>query len=132
MCISFWFQSSLCTAGELPKNPPTSLTDLTVCICYFTFLSVLLGNYVLTWTAGTITKIIIISFWLSTFRPLYSWVNFLDIQFKAVSLDRYKFVGRSENWEGGALCVEIGLTWTSQKNQDATMKLRSELISNKF
>ena len=32
----------------------------------------------------------------------------------------------------GALCVEMGFTWTSQGNQDVTMKLKSELISNKF
>ena len=32
----------------------------------------------------------------------------------------------------GALCVEMGFTWTWQRNQDATMKLKSELISIKF
>ena len=34
--------------------------------------------------------------------------------------------------EGGALCVEMGFTWTSHRNQDATVKLKSELISIKF
>ena len=33
---------------------------------------------------------------------------------------------------GGALCVEIGFTWTILRNQDATVKLKSELISIKF
>ena len=32
----------------------------------------------------------------------------------------------------GALCVEMGLTWTFPRNQDATVKLKSELISIKF
>ena len=32
----------------------------------------------------------------------------------------------------GALCVEMGFTWTSQRNQDTTIKLISELISNKY
>ena len=32
---------------------------------------------------------------------------------------------------GGALCVEMGFTWTFPKNQDATVKLKSELISIK-
>ena len=31
-----------------------------------------------------------------------------------------------------ALCVEMGFTWTFPRNQDATVKLRSELISIKF
>ena len=33
---------------------------------------------------------------------------------------------------GGELCVEMGFTWTPQRNQDATMKLKSELIFIKF
>ena len=33
---------------------------------------------------------------------------------------------------GGALCVEMGFTWTFPRNQDATVKLKSELISIKF
>ena len=36
----------------------------------------------------------------------------------------------SQNWARGALCVEMGFTWTSQRNQDATMKSKSKLISN--
>ena len=32
----------------------------------------------------------------------------------------------------GALCVEMGFTWTFPRNQDATVKLKSELISIKF
>ena len=32
----------------------------------------------------------------------------------------------------GALCVEMGFTWTFPRNQDATGKLKSELISIKF
>ena len=31
-----------------------------------------------------------------------------------------------------ALCVEMGLTWTFSRNQDATGKLKSELISINF
>ena len=30
------------------------------------------------------------------------------------------------------LCVEMGLTWTFPRNQDAKVKLKSELISVKF
>ena len=30
---------------------------------------------------------------------------------------------------GGALCVEMGFTWTFPRNQDATVKSKSELIS---
>ena len=30
------------------------------------------------------------------------------------------------------LCVEMGFTWTFHRNQDATVKLKSELISIKF
>ena len=33
---------------------------------------------------------------------------------------------------GGALCVEMGFTRTFPWNQDATVKLKSELISIKF
>ena len=33
---------------------------------------------------------------------------------------------------GGALCVEMGFTWTFPRNQDATAKLKSELFSIKF
>ena len=33
---------------------------------------------------------------------------------------------------GGALCVEMGFKWTFLRNQDATVKLKSELISIKF
>ena len=35
---------------------------------------------------------------------------------------------------GGAypLCVEMGLTWTFPRNQDAKVELKSELISVKF
>ena len=33
---------------------------------------------------------------------------------------------------GGALCDEIGFTWTFPRNQDARVKLKSELISIKF
>ena len=29
-------------------------------------------------------------------------------------------------------CVEMGFTWTFSRNQDATVKLKSELISVKF
>ena len=32
----------------------------------------------------------------------------------------------------GALCVEMGFTWTFPSNQDATVKLKFELISIKF
>ena len=32
----------------------------------------------------------------------------------------------------GALCVEMGFMWTFPRNQDATVKLKSELISIKF
>ena len=35
-------------------------------------------------------------------------------------------------WGGGALCVEMGFTWTFPRNQDAKVKLKSELISIKF
>ena len=31
----------------------------------------------------------------------------------------------------GALCVEMGFTWTFPRNQDATVKLEYELISIK-
>ena len=31
-----------------------------------------------------------------------------------------------------ARCVEMGFTWTFPRNQDATVKLESELISIKF
>ena len=34
--------------------------------------------------------------------------------------------------QGGALCVEMGFTWTFPRNQDAKVKLKSELISIKF
>ena len=44
----------------------------------------------------------------------------------------YRAVGRSENPGGGALCVEMGFAWTYPRNQDATVKLVSELISIKF
>ena len=37
------------------------------------------------------------------------------------------FIGRR-----GALCIEMGFTWTFPRNQDATVKLKSELISIKF
>ena len=30
------------------------------------------------------------------------------------------------------LCVEMGFTWTFPRNQDATVKLKSELISIQF
>ena len=33
---------------------------------------------------------------------------------------------------GGTLCVEMGFTWTFLRNQDATVKLKSELISIEF
>ena len=33
---------------------------------------------------------------------------------------------------GGALCVEMGFAWTFPKNQDATVKLKSEFIFIKF
>ena len=33
---------------------------------------------------------------------------------------------------GGALCVEMGFTWTFPRNQDAIVKLKTELISIKF
>ena len=33
---------------------------------------------------------------------------------------------------GRALCVEMGFTWTFPRNQDATVKSKSELISIKF
>ena len=32
----------------------------------------------------------------------------------------------------GALCVEMGFTRTFPRNQDATVKLKSELVSIKF
>ena len=38
----------------------------------------------------------------------------------------------AKNLGGGALCVEMGFTWTFPRNQDATVKLKSELISIKF
>ena len=36
---------------------------------------------------------------------------------------------RRTRGEGG-LCVEVGFTWTSQRNLDATMKLKSEIIGS--
>ena len=39
---------------------------------------------------------------------------------------------RLKNWGEGTLCVEIGFTQTFPRNQDATVKLKSELISIKF
>ena len=33
---------------------------------------------------------------------------------------------------GVALCVEMGFMWTFPSNQDATVKIKSELISIKF
>ena len=30
------------------------------------------------------------------------------------------------------LCAEMGFTWTFPRNQDATVKLKSELVSIKF
>ena len=33
---------------------------------------------------------------------------------------------------GGPLCVEMGFNWTFPRNQDATVKLKSELISIKL
>ena len=33
---------------------------------------------------------------------------------------------------GGVLCVEMGFTWTFPRNEDATVKLKSELVSIKF
>ena len=35
-------------------------------------------------------------------------------------------------FDHGALCVEMGFTWTIPRNQDATVKLKTELISIKF
>ena len=35
-------------------------------------------------------------------------------------------------FDHGALCVEMGFTWTIPRNQDATLTLKSELISIKF
>ena len=32
----------------------------------------------------------------------------------------------------GAMCVEMGFMWTFLRNQDASVKLKSELISIKF
>ena len=32
----------------------------------------------------------------------------------------------------GALCVEMSFMWTFPRNQDATLKLKSDLISIKF
>jgi len=43
-----------------------------------------------------------------------------------------KFILGLEMRGGGALCVEMGFTRTSQRHQDATMKLKSDLNSNKF
>ena len=42
--------------------------------------------------------------------------------------------GSSEpaRWREGALCVEMGFTWTFPRNQDVKVKLKSELISIKF
>ena len=42
--------------------------------------------------------------------------------------------GRRNNEDegGGALCVEMGFTWKFPRNQDATVKSKSELISIKF
>ena len=42
--------------------------------------------------------------------------------------------GRVESGGGGtgALCVEMGFMWTFPRNQDATVKLKSELIFIKF
>ena len=34
--------------------------------------------------------------------------------------------------ERGALCVEMGFTWTFPRNQDATVKSKSDFISIKF
>ena len=33
---------------------------------------------------------------------------------------------------GGALCVEMGFTWTFPRNQEGTVKLKSEIICIKF
>ena len=38
--------------------------------------------------------------------------------------------GRRNN--EGVLCVEMGFMWTFPRNQDATVKLKSELISIEF
>ena len=47
--------------------------------------------------------------------------------------DKFRTVGRPEKIRGrGALCVEMGFTWTFPRNQDATVKLKSELIFIKF
>ena len=37
-----------------------------------------------------------------------------------------------QNKGGGALCVEMGFTWTFPRNKDATVKLKFELIFIKF
>ena len=45
------------------------------------------------------------------------------------------FMQQKDNKEGGgggALCVKMDFTWTFPRNQDATVKLKSELISIKF
>ena len=47
------------------------------------------------------------------------------------TIHKSRGVGRSKI-RGGALCVEMGFTWTFPRNQDATVKLKSELISIKF
>ena len=38
----------------------------------------------------------------------------------------------SDSGAGRALCVEMGFMWTFPRNQDAKVKLKSELISIKF
>ena len=43
-----------------------------------------------------------------------------------------KFLGSGRDHGPTALCVEMAFTWTFSRNQDATVKLKSELISFKF
>ena len=59
----------------------------------------------------------------------------LETTFRVISTDPLTLPGPAFFWvnhEPGALCVEIGFTWTFPRNQDATVKLKSELISIKF
>ena len=56
----------------------------------------------------------------------------LVLGWQLVSKLNYRAIGRSENPGGGALSVEMGFTWTFPRNQDATVKLKPELISIKF
>ena len=44
----------------------------------------------------------------------------------------YHDLGRGRLPPPHTLCVEMGFTWTFPRNQDATVKLKSEFVSIKF